>query len=60
LAPFEETVYEIAVLALVPVVRGFVCDHGQEALFGVLLLNQILAGLTRDAAAEEELDTTLQ
>ena len=55
LLPREEALHDVAVLGLVAVFRGLVADDGHEALLGVLLLDEVLAGGARDPAAEEKL-----
>ncbi len=56
----EEALDHMPVLGDVTVLGGFVGHHGHQTDLGVLLLDQVLAGLALDLAAEEDLQPGVQ
>src|SRR3989442_12865255 len=58
--PAEEYPHEVPVFGVVSVGRRLARYHGHEPHLGVLLLDQVLARLSLDLTAEEELEPAVQ
>src|SRR4029450_10391056 len=56
----EECPHEVPVLGLVAVLEHLAAQERHQALLGVLLLDQVLAGRARDAPAEEHARAAVQ
>src|SRR5687767_16038606 len=60
LLAIEKALNKITVLAFVTVFRGFIPQHGHQALFGILLLDHVFAGLALNLATEKKLEAAIK